>query len=316
MKKSEITRYMKKLSRTISILIVLVLFGVTLTACGPSNNSTVETDLPVVETADEPVVTDEPVETEELALVYEEQPFGGNLPTESTINTPFVIAYPDFSQKFSPFFSESESDADVVGMTQISLLTTDRVGGIVNNAIEGEIRSYNGVDYLYKGAADTSVNYDEIGDTTVYTAKLRVGIKFSDGKPVTADDVIFTYYTILILLMTGPNKISSFDIIGLKDYQTQTTSEVFDKYDAIFEEIYAAGMDHEYAEVDGWTEEQQNFVNGALKDGVLAEVEAIVTFNDSNNRNAFAEVYIGKTPEEVANNEGLKIALGMALGLW
>ena len=304
---------MKKLSRTISILIVLVLFGVTLTACGPSNNSTVETDLPVVETADEPVVTDEPVETEELALVYEEQPFGGNLPTESTINTPFVIAYPDFSQKFSPFFSESESDADVVGMTQISLLTTDRVGGIVNNAIEGEIRSYNGVDYLYKGAADTSVNYDEIGDTTVYTAKLRVGIKFSDGKPVTADDVIFTYYTYLDPSYDGPNKISSFDIIGLKDYQTQTTSEVFDKYDAIFEEIYAAGIDHEYAKVDGWTEEQQNFVNGALKDGVLAEVEAIVTFNDSNNRNAFAEVYIGKTPEEVANNEGLKIALGMAL---
>ena len=55
---------------------------------------------------------------------------------------------------------------------------------------------------IFKGAADTSVNYDKISDTTVYTAKLRVGMKFSDGKPVTAMMSSSHIIPILILLMT------------------------------------------------------------------------------------------------------------------
>ena len=141
----------------------------------------------MVDTTTEPVATEptteETVAPEVEAPAYEEQPFGENLPTEPTIDTPLVVAYNEFSQKFSPFFADTAYDVDVAGMTQIGLLTTDRVGGIVNNAIEGETRSYNGVDYLYKGTADTSVEYDEATDTTVYTAKLRVGMKFSDGEP-------------------------------------------------------------------------------------------------------------------------------------
>ena len=110
------------------------------------------------------------------------------------------------------------------------MLTTDRVGGIIYNAIEGETVNYNGTDYLYKGPADTKVEYDEATDTTKYTARLRVGMKFSDGEPVTADDIIFTYYTFLDPSYVGSTTLSSYDIVGLKDYQTQTTSEVYDKY--------------------------------------------------------------------------------------
>ncbi len=112
---------------------------------------------------EEVVATEEPTEE---AVVFEPQPFGEDLPTAPTIDTPLVVAYQDFSQKFSPFFADTGYDVDVAGMTQIAILTTDRVGGIVNNAIEGEVRSYNGTDYLYKGAADTSVVYDEATDTT------------------------------------------------------------------------------------------------------------------------------------------------------
>lgn len=308
---------MSKFSKTLSILIVLIMFGVALAACG-NTGTPVETEAPVVETTDEPVVeetaevveeTTEPVE----APVFEEQPFGENLPTEPTIDTPLVVAYQDFSQKFSPFFADTGYDVDVAGMTQIGMLTTDRVGGIVSNAIEGETREYNGVEYLYKGAADTSVEYDEATDTTVYTARLRVGMKFSDGEPVTADDVIFTYYTFLDPSYVGSTTLSSYAILGLKDYQTQTTSDVYDKYDAIFEEIYAAGLEHEYAEGDGWTEEQQAFVNDGLKAGVLAEVEGIVAYVDGKYRDNYAEKFIGKTPDEVKENDGLKVTLGMAL---
>jgi peptide/nickel transport system substrate-binding protein len=308
---------MSKFSKTLSILIVLIMFGVALAACGTTEKP-VEPEPPVVEEpVEEPVVTEEPaeevVEPVEEAPVFEEQPFAENLPTEPTIDTPLVVAYQDFSQKFSPFFADTAYDVDVAGMTQIGMLTTDRVGGIVNNAIEGETREYNGVEYLYKGAADTSVEYDEATDTTVYTARLRVGMKFSDGEPVTADDVIFTYYTFLDPSYVGSTTLSSYPILGLKDYQTQTTSDVYDKYDAIFEEIYAAGLGHEFAEGDGWTEEQQTFVNDALKAGVLAEVEGIVAYVNNNYRDAYAESYIGKTPDEVKENEGLQVVLGMAL---
>ncbi|NLC13711.1 MAG: hypothetical protein GX768_06695, partial [Chloroflexi bacterium] len=252
---------MSKFARNLSILIVLVMFGVALAACGTPTEAPVETEPPVVEVpTEEP--TEEPTEVVETEVVpvFEDQPFAENLPTAPTIDTPFVVAYQDFSQKFSPFFGDTAYDMDVSGMTQISIMTTDRVGGIVYNAIEGETHNYNGVDYLYKGAADIAVDYDEASDTTKYTARLRVGMKFSDGEPVTADDVIFTYYTYLDPSYVGSTSLASYPIVGLKDYQTQTTSEVYDKYDALFEEIYAAGMDHEFADTDAWTAEQQTYV--------------------------------------------------------
>ncbi|HOE94136.1 MAG TPA: Abi family protein, partial [Candidatus Cryptobacteroides sp.] len=45
-------------------------------------------------------------------------------------------AYQDFSQKFSPFYANTAYDHDVANMTQIGMMTTDRVGAIVFNAIE------------------------------------------------------------------------------------------------------------------------------------------------------------------------------------
>jgi peptide/nickel transport system substrate-binding protein len=305
---------MSKFARNLSILIVLVMFGVALAACGTPTEEPVVTEPPVVEVpTEEP--TEEPTEVVETEVVpvFEDQPFGENLPTSPTIDTPFVVAYQDFSQKFSPFFGDTAYDMDVAGMTQISIMTTDRVGGIVYNAIEGETHNYNGVDYLYKGAADIAVDYDEATDTTKYTARLRVGMKFSDGEPVTADDVIFTYYTYLDPSYVGSTSLASYPIVGLKDYQTQTTSEVYDKYDALFEEIYAAGMDHEHADTDAWTAEQQAYVWDELKAAGLAEVEGIVAYVDENYREGYALDYIGKEPTEVAENEGLQVGLGMLM---
>ena len=270
------------------------------------------TEAPTVEET-EVVATEEATEAAPTEMVYEDQPFGENLPTAPTIDTPLVVAYQDFSQKFSPFFADTGYDQDVADMTQIALLTTDRVGGIIPNAIEGETRVYNGTEYLYKGPADTSVDYDEATDTTVYTAKLRVGMKFSDGEPVTADDIIFTYYTFLDPSYVGSTTLGSYDIVGLADYRTQTTSEVFDKYSALVDEIYAAGRDHEWSDADGWTQEQQDDFWARVDEAVLYEAEKIVSYVDANYRDAYAEDYIGYTPEAVAESEGLQVVLGMAL---
>ena len=87
--------------------------------------------------------------------------------------TPLVVATSTLSQKFSPYFADTAYDRNVVDMTQISMMTTDRVGGIIYNGIEGETVSYNGTDYTYYGTGDLAVNYDEATDITTYSYKMR-----------------------------------------------------------------------------------------------------------------------------------------------
>ncbi len=286
----------KKLLPVISLLIIATLV---LSACGQA--TVVPTEAPVA-------ATEAPTE-----VAFPEQPFGENLPTAPTITTPLVVAYSEFSQKFSPFFSDTAYDGDVSSMTQISLLTTDRVGGIIFNAIEGETVAYNGTDYLYKGAADTKVVYDEASDTTKYTARLRVGMKFSDGTPVTADDVIFTYYTYLDPSYVGSTTLSSYDIVGLKDYQTQTTSDVYDKYAAMADAIFAAGVDHVWASTDAWTQEQQDDFWTRLKTEWVTDVQGIVDYVHANYLADYAMETMGMEPAAISENEGLKVAFGMAM---
>ena len=95
---------------------------------------------------------EQPIPTNEVTLFS----FFNKLSTTMTINraviensTPLVVGYSPFSEKFSPFYADTAYDQDVASMTQVSLLTTDRVGGIVYNAIEGETVPYNGTDYTY-----------------------------------------------------------------------------------------------------------------------------------------------------------------------
>ena len=115
--------------------------------------------------AAEPVAAAEPAAAEPAAA----EPAG---------DTPLVVAYSPFSQKFSPYYADTAYDQDVVSLVSLSMMTTDRMGGIIYNAIEGETVPYNGTDYLYKGPADLSVEYDAASDTTTYTAKIRDDLKF------------------------------------------------------------------------------------------------------------------------------------------
>lgn len=227
-------------------------------------------------------------------------------------NTPLVVAYMPFSQKFSPFYADTGYDMDAEAMTQIAILTTDRVGGIVFNAIEGETRSYNGTDYLYTGAADTKVEYDAASDTTTYTAKLREDLVFSDGVPVTADDIIFSLYTLLDPSYAGSSTLSSYDIVGLQNYRTQTSDDVYAKYAQLTKDIFAAGADHVWSESDGWTEAQQTGYWELIKTNWMADVQGIVSYV-LNNYMDYAPTNFGHTAEEVNASEGMQIAFGMIM---
>lgn len=234
------------------------------------------------------------------------------IPTFAQANVPIVIGNGAFTEKFSPFYSETVYDRNVMELTQISMLTTDRVGAIVHNAIEGETREYNGTDYLYTGPADTAVEYDEASDTTKYTVKLRDDLKFSDGVPVTADDIIFTYYVYLDPAYVGSTTLNSYPIVGLKDYMTQTTSDVYAKYEVLAKGIQDAGPDHEHTEADDWTAEQQE-TYWALVDGRwMSEVEGIVNYVAGKYASNAAEE-LGVTAEEIAASDGLKVAAGMVM---
>lgn len=148
----------------------------------------------------------------------EDETGGGNVSTK-----PLVVGYAQFSQKFSPFYADTAYDQDVVAMTQASLMTTDRKGEIIKKGIKGETKEYNGKKYKYKGIADLDWSYDEAKDQTVYKAKIRDDVKFSDGKPMTADDIIFTYYVYLDKSYVGSTTLNSYPIVGLQNYKLNST---------------------------------------------------------------------------------------------
>lgn len=231
---------------------------------------------------------------------------------ERDANT-LVVGYLPFSEKFSPFFADTAYDQDVTEVVAGWLLTTDRQGGIVYNAIEGETIPYNGTDYTYKGPADVSVQYDSDADKTTYTIKLKEGVLFSDGVELTADDIIFSYYVYLDPAYAGSTTLNSYDIVGLQDYLTQTTSDVYAKYETIVDAIAAAGRDHVWAEGDAFTKEQFDMYWTLVDDEWKLDVADIVSYVVSNYNTADYAPTIGATPEEISAEEGKQIAFGMAM---
>ena len=229
-------------------------------------------------------------------------------------STPLVIADGEFSQKFSQFYADSAYDVNVVNMFALnSLLTTDRTGGIIYNAIEGETVNYNGTDYLYKGPADVSVKYDETSDTTTYTVKIRDDIYFSDGEHMTADDIIFTYYVYLDPAYVGSTTLNSYPIQGLKAYRTQIAEDALEKYQAVADAIQEAGPDHEWSESDSFTKEQQESYWSIMKEHWVADVQDTVDYVAANYAADYAEAQLGVTADDINNNEGLKVAFGMVM---
>ncbi len=244
---------------------------------------------------------------------------GGTEATETAQPTveeasPLVVAYSPFSEKFSPFFADTGYDVDAMEMTQLIMLTTDRMGGIIYNAIEGETVSYNGTDYLYQGPCDVSVSHDAATDITTYTVKMRDDIVFSDGEPADADDMIFTYYVYLDPSYVGSTTLNSYDIVGLKNYQTQTTDDVYTKYSTIFDAIYAVGVDHAYAAGDAWTAEQQTAVWDALKAEWTADLQALTNYIVAN---YLVDDYVPLAfPDKTAADVTEDMYVAFAMGLW
>lgn len=175
---------------------------------------------------------------------------GGNTPSGSAAvepeETPLVVGYSNFSSKFSPFFAESAYDVDVEEMTQIGLLTLDRMGQVIYKGIDGETYAYNGTDYTYHGPANLEVTENADG-TVYYDFTLRDDIKFSDGEPLTVDDIIFSMYVLCDPTYDGSSTLFAQPIEGMEEYRSGM--------DTLLNLILAAGKDN--TDFSLWTEEQQ-----------------------------------------------------------
>lgn len=216
-------------------------------------------------------------------------------------------------QNLSPFFNRTVYEEDIVNLTQLNLITTDRQGMVVENAIAGETRPFNGTSYTYTGPADVDVDIITSTGNTLYTFTLRTDLKFGDGLPVSVDDLIFTLYTFLDPSYDGSNGIASLPILGLLEYQTQTTPEIYAKYADFYASIYDSGKDHVWDPSDPWTVDQQTDVWNRLEAALAIEVEKIVDYVVSNYTDGYAEAFLGFSPEEVYANEGLQVAFGMRM---
>ena len=123
-----------------------------------------------------------------------------------------TIMTEELSGLFNPFYATSGTDMDVVGMTQIGMLSTDEKG----NPVAGDEHPTVVQDFEYKILGEGE------DKKTVYTFVLKNDLKFSDGHPLTMEDVLFNMYEYLDPVYTGSSTMYSIDIQGLSQYRTQT----------------------------------------------------------------------------------------------
>ena len=125
----------------------------------------------------------------------------------------FVVMSEQLDGLFNPFYYTSANDGSVVGLTQIGMLSSklDENGDVA--VAYGDNEAVVVKDYQITENSD---------NTTTYTFVIKNGIKFSDGQPLTMEDVLFNFYVYLDPVYTGSNTLYSTKILGLNEYRTQT----------------------------------------------------------------------------------------------
>ncbi len=204
-----------------------------------------------------------------LAMVFALASCGGGSSSGSGSRkeTPLVVGSLPFNSKFSPFFADTAYDQNAADLTQIGLLTNDRSGAIIYNGIEGETHEYNGTDYTYYGPANLVVTENSDG-TVYYDFTLRDDLKFSDGEPITIDDVIFSYYVVCDPTFEGKHSLFSAPIEGMQAYRSGM--------ETLFNLIVEAGRDN--TDFSLWTEDQQKALWADLDQAGAAFCQEIVDF--------------------------------------
>lgn len=155
----------------------------------------------------------------------------GNAAT-STYDT-LVIGTQSLDGVFSPFFYTSSYDSQVgIDPVFASVCRLNEDGELIDWAGHVEVEEVT--------AEDGSTKY-------VYTVSIQEGMVFSDGEPITIDDLIFSYYVYADPTYDGMSTFGTLDIEGLAEYKNSAAP--------LWKALLNAGKDN--TDFANWTEEQQ-----------------------------------------------------------
>ncbi len=145
-------------------------------------------------------------------------------------NDPLIFSILEVDQVFNPFFSTSATDSNVVGLTQISMLTNDK---------DGKVAYGDDEEVVVKDLEITDNGKEQDhGLQTTYKFVLKNDVRFSNGSYLTMKDVLFNLYVYLDPAYTGSATMYSTDIVGLKEYRTQASQET--EQDAFMQQFQRA----------------------------------------------------------------------------
>lgn len=141
---------------------------------------------------------------------------------------PLVFSSQEVDKVFNPFFSTTATDGTIVGMTQIGMLGNDK---------DGKKPTYGDDEAVVtKDLQIVTEGTEDVDQTTTYYFVLKNNVRFSNGSYLTIKDVLFNLYVYLDPAYSGSSTIYSTDIVGLKKYRTQqTTEKEQDSFKAQFE---------------------------------------------------------------------------------
>lgn len=281
------------IKRTLALLLALV-FTFSLVACG--NKTPEETGTPTPSGSSGPVE----VKADLPANRYDATttPRTGNNATN-----PLVVSTGTLDGKFSPFFNTSAYDRLVEEMTQLYLIFPNKDGAMEAGI---DVPSY-AYDYTQEVSSDNS--------TSTYTFILKNGLTFSDGKPITAKDVLFSMYVYADPKYDGSSTFYTMNIQGMKEYRLQTNADTLKMVDAILEAGIKSGDDGSMVinPANGATPAQQEAFWKYLDEAGVNFAQEIIDYVNTNYASYIEKNFAPYTPDQVAANPSMQAAFGMVM---
>ena len=143
--------------------------------------------------------------------------------TGNNETNPLVVSIGTLDGKFSPFFATSAYDVDVNAQAHLGLLYYNKLGA-PEAGIDAPSYAY---DFTQEVSSDNS--------TSTYTFVLKNNLTFSDGKPITAKDVLFSMYVLSDPMYDGSSTFYTMNIQGMNEYRLQASADILKTVDAKFE---------------------------------------------------------------------------------
>lgn len=131
---------------------------------------------------------------------------------------PLELTYKDMDGSFCPFWASTDGDRLVASLTQFPLRPPQ-------GATDG---------------TEIAREENEDGSTTV-TIRLPEGVVGSDGYPLGADDLIFSYYVLFDSNYDGPYTLKTLPVRGLSSYWNGMDSDMYSKYVFLYDDTYRQG---------------------------------------------------------------------------